>query len=308
MKSATDGDMKCGFLFQTISGVLIAFVISLAGCDRPKSQVGANQTSRVRDQAGKDVTIPVPPRAILSLCSSATDTLIRLGEKGRLAAIDEFSCVVPGAEDCPVFGKGGAISRERVVAGRIDLAFVWWFQDDAAHLLEDIGVPVVRLRTGRAGELSETIRLIGKCVNREEDAARLAQSLSDWAAKNAPTPASNRPRVYIELYGPLKTIGKDSYTNDVIEMAGGENIAAGKSGRVLFSVEGLVQADPDVVLVVGEAAALQAAIQRPEMARLRAVREGRAFAVPPAWLIPGAELPVAVVKFRAIIHTNTPKG
>lgn len=263
---------------------------------------------QIKDQTGRMVAIPERPQRIVSLCSTATDTMVRLGQSDRLCAVDEFNRSVPGIGATPCISKGSAISREQILALKVDLAFVWWFQDDAAHLLEDLAVPVVRIRTGHAGELSETIRLIGECVNCRDDAARLAQSLDEWVVKNAPTPTSNCPRVYIELYGPLKTIGKDSYTNDIIEMAGGRNIATGKSGRVLFSAEGLVQADPDIVLVVGESSALQAAIQRPEMSRLRAVHEKRAFAVPAAWLIPGAGLPVAAEKFRAIICSNIRKG
>ncbi len=288
------------------AGVLL--ILAGGGLYRHASVNHSRASSRqVKDQTARLVSIPERPQHIVSLCSTATDSLIRLGEAGRLCAVDEFNRNIPGLGAVPCISKGSALSREQVLALHADMAFVWWFQDDAAHLLEEMSVPVVRLRTGRATELSESISLVGQCVNREADSARLALSLKDWIAGNAPTSGGHRPRVYIELYGPLKTIGKDSYTNDVLEMAGAENIAAGQSGRVLFSVEGLTQADPDVVLVVGDASALEAAIQRPEMARLRAVRGQRAFAVPHAWLIPGAGFPVAVVRIRAILHTDASK-
>jgi len=259
---------------------------------------------KIKDQTARTVAIPERPQRILSLSSSATDTLVRLGQTHRLCAVDEYNRNVPGIGTAMCISKGSAISREQIQSLKVDMAFIWWFQDDAAHLLDDISVPVVRIRTGRAGELSETIRLVGECINFQNDADHMAQSLVEWVAKNAPTPATNCPRVYIEFYAPLKTIGKDSYTNDMIEMAGGQNIANAKQGRVLFSVEGLIAADPDIVMVVGDTSALQAAIQRPEMSNLRAVREKRAFAVSPSWLIPGAGLPVAVENFRAIISGN----
>ncbi len=284
--------------------VTVAVVFLPHGASKKHSPVSHRL---IKDQTSRVVAVPERPQRILSQCSTATDTLVRLGQLHRLCAVDEFNRSVPGIGSIPCISKGSAISREQIQALKVDLAFVWWFQDDTAHLLEDMSIPVIRIRTGRAGTLAETIRLIGECVNCGTEATRLAQSLNEWAAKNTSPPTNNCPRVYIELYGPLKTIGKDSYTNDVIEMAGGHNIAAGKSGRVLFSVEELVQADPDVILVVGEPSALQAVLQRPEMERLRAVRTKRAFAVPPAWLIPGAELPVAVMNFRAIIHTNNSK-
>ena len=61
----------------------------------------------------RTVRIPHRPTRILSLCTTATDTLVALGAADRLIAIDEFSRIVPGAERAAVVGKGGAISRKR---------------------------------------------------------------------------------------------------------------------------------------------------------------------------------------------------
>ena len=151
-------------------------------------------------------------------------------------------------------GKGSAVSREQAAALRVDLAFVWWYQDDVAAMLEDLAVPVVRIRSGRAAELPAMIRLIGDCVDCREAADRAAAQMESFLAKSPPRPAEHAPRVFLELYGPLKTVGRDTYTNDLLELAGARNVAGDAKGTVLFSAERLVQADPDVILVVGAAA------------------------------------------------------
>ncbi len=97
-----------------------------------------------------------PPRRILSLCTTATDVLLAVGARDQLAAIDEYSRVVPGATNIPVIAKGSALSREEVLARRMDLAFIWWYQDDAAKLLGELSVPVVRIRAGHVAELPGT--------------------------------------------------------------------------------------------------------------------------------------------------------
>ena len=77
--------------------------------------VSAAPGRELTDATGRRVTVPDEPRRMASLCTSATDTLLRLGLGDRLVAIDEYSRVVPGAEALPVMGKGSAISREQVI-------------------------------------------------------------------------------------------------------------------------------------------------------------------------------------------------
>ena len=71
---------------------------------------------------------------------------------------------------------------------RVDLAFVWWYQDDAAAMLEDLAVPVVRIRSGRAAELPAMIRLIGDCVDCRQAAERAAAQAESFLAKSPPQP------------------------------------------------------------------------------------------------------------------------
>ena len=243
-----------------------------------------------------------PPQRILSLCTTATDVLLAGGGRNQLAAIDEYSRVVPGTTNIPVIAKGSALSREEVLVRRVDLAFIWWYQDDAAKLLGELSVPVVRIRTGRAADLPATVRLIGQRVGRETVTDRLADELAAFlhSHTNAPT---NPPRVYLELYGACKTVGGDSYLNDLITLAGGTNIAAGVArSSVVFSPEQLIAAEPDVILFVNGFATADAISQRPGFAKLRAVRRRAVYGVERNCLVAGSRLPAAVEELHAVIH------
>ena len=174
-----------------ISALVLVGAVWLAvrAADVP-AKPAATPDREVVDTTGRTVRVPADPQRILSLCTSASDTLVALGETGRLAAIDEYGRVVPGVEKAVVIGKGSAISREQVLALRIDLAFVWWYQDDAAAMLDGLGVPVVRIRTGRAAEVPAMIRLVGDCLNRQTAAEPLARRWrSSW-----PRPPRTRPQ------------------------------------------------------------------------------------------------------------------
>jgi len=242
------------------------------------------------------------PRHVLSLCTTATDVMLAIGGHEQLAAIDEYSRVVPGAADIPVIAKGSELSREEVLARRVDLAFIWWYQDDAAKLLGELSVPVVRIRAGHAAELPATMRLIGQRVGREAVTDRLADDLVAFLHLHTSVP-TNPPRVYLELYGAFKTVGGDSYVNDLITLAGGTNIAAGVArSSVVFSPEQLIAAEPDVILFVNGFASPETIAQRPGFAKLRPVNRGAVYGIERDCLVAGSRLPASVEKLRALIH------
>jgi iron complex transport system substrate-binding protein len=255
----------------------------------------------IRDATGQVVQVPASPAHILSLCTSATDTVLRLGEGARLAGIDEYSRIVPGATNLAVLGRGSAVSREQVLARRIDFAFVWWFQDDVAQLLAELRVPAVRLRCGRAAEVPNTIRLVGECLAVTHAAEALAQGVAEKLARLR-SPHPHAPRVYFELYSPFKTSGRDSYLNDLIELAGGRNVAADATGPVLLSSERLLAADPQCVVLLSGFGTPEQFARRGGLEGLVAVKRRRVHVLDRYGLVAGAGLPDGVAALRRLLH------
>jgi len=272
-----------------------AVCLRLAWTDMPVAERPAFR--EVTDMTSRPVHVPVRPCHVLSLCTSATDTMIRLGAAERLAAIDEYGRIVPGTESVAMIGTGSAISREQVIAQGIDLAFVWWYQDDAAETLKELGVPVIRIRSGRAAELPAMIRLVGEALGEPRAADGLADEVSTFLTRARRNTDPCR-RVYLELYGPYKTVGRDTYVNDLLELAGGENVADETRGSVLLSAEKLIQADPEVILFVDEFTSAEAISARSGLAGCSAVQAGRVRPIRRYWLVAGAGLPQAVENLR----------
>lgn len=284
-----------------LAATLLLAVVTWFATRKGVSADSAVPLREVADMTGQRVRVPATPRRILSFCTTATDTIMGLGVSDSLAAIDEYGVVIPGCQKIPVVAKGSALSRESVTAMKIDLAFIWWYQDDAAALLQDLSIPVVRIRSGRASELPATIRLIGQCVNAEDAAGSLAAKVEAFLHSVPASRSARAPRVFLELNGPFKTMGSDTYTNDLLELAGLVNIAAEAKGAVLFSAERLTQADPDAILVVGSPGDFEAIKQRPGFTDLRAVQRGQVFFLDRYWLVAGPNLPQSVSHIRAAI-------
>ena len=297
---------RFGILLPVVLACLLGVVGSLWRALRGPLPAGGARPPMVKrmvtDMAGRQVRLPARPERILSICTSASDTVAALGETSRLAAIDSYSRVVPGLEQTPVVGKGGALSKEQILARKIDLAFIWWYQDEAAALLAELDVPVVRLRAVRAAELPGLVRLVGDCLVCPEKAALVARRLEAFLAAPPPVlPAVTPPTVYLELYGAYRTVGRDSYLNDLLELAGGRNVIRQVSGGLTVSPELMVQADPEVMVTVAgftDAAQLRA---RPGLAGVRAVAAGRVYAIERRWLVAGPALPEAVAMLRDVL-------
>ncbi|MGQ9651549.1 MAG: ABC transporter substrate-binding protein [Phycisphaerae bacterium] len=253
------------------------------------------QTRMIRDMTDRQVRVPVAPTRVLSLCTSATDTLIRLGQSQRVAAVDEYSRIVSGAQAIPTVGKGSAISREQLIAKGIDLAFIWWFQDDAAATLEQLSIPCVRISDVRLEQVNRLIECVAECMGCRAEAERLVNSLPAVASRPAPEPQTT---VYLEMYGPFKTVGQDCYVNDLLRQAGFRNIITDRKGGLLISAEQLILADPSVILFVSDFASAQAISARAGMHDLRADKDGRVHAIDRRWLVAGAGWPQAVEEIR----------
>jgi len=288
--------------------LLLGLTSSLMSC-RPNQEqaAGLPQTPGIQDMTSRMVYITKSPSNILSLCASATDTIIAMGERSRLTAIDEYGRVVPQTEGIPVIGRGSAISSEEVIARHIDLAFIWWYQDDVARQLAGLGVPVVRLRSGRASEVPGMIRLIGDCLTNREAADQIAKPVEAFLQVPLKTPISV-PRVYLELYAPFKTSGAETYANDLIEMAGGSNVAAGTTGNVLLSPELLIQSNPEIILFLNQPHASSTIEQRGGLDALLAIQSKRVYPINRYWLVAGSGMPQAVEQLRMILQSTNQTG
>jgi len=146
---------------------------------------------------------------------------------------------------------------------------------------------------------------VAECMNCPREAERLIATLNP---ATRPADALAQPRVYLEMYGPFKTVGGDCYINDLLEQAGLSNIVGERKGGLLLSREELIQADPDAVLFVSEFASAQSIATRTGLDGLRAVRKGRIHPIDRRWLVAGAGWPEAVDAIRAATKCDDPPG
>lgn len=204
------------------------------------------------DMAGREVTIPAEPQRIVSLAPHITEILYALGLEDRVVGVTQFCNYPPEAAEKPQVGGFSDVSIEKVVEQNPDLILV-----ASIHMaqvlpeLEKLGLPVLVMDAHDLPGVLDQIRLVGKITGQDEAAEALTaqmQARADAVAKAVE--GRPRPRVYWELDPTFWTAGPGSFVQDLIERAGGENIAADvEMAWVQLSAETIIARDPEVIFL-----------------------------------------------------------
>jgi iron complex transport system substrate-binding protein len=149
--------------------------------------------------------------------------------------------------------------------------------------LEDLGLTVYYLKNPLSlEEMYGNVQTVARMTGHTEEAAALVESLKARVAAvdEKIAPLSSRFSVFYELDAtdPAKpyTAGKGTFITQLIERAGGYNIAADLDGYPQLSLEQVVEADP-AFIILGDArygVTPESIAQRPGWENLTAVKNG----------------------------------
>lgn len=237
------------------------------------------------DDEGTTVEIPAEPQEIVSLTPAETEILFAIGVGERVVGkVEDFANFPPEAKDVPnvgAFGASGfAVDFEKIVDLETDLVIAGGnggTPQDAIDKLRSLGIPVLVLYAADVKGVLKDIELTGEAVGRPAEAAALAASMqAGFDQVAAATAGAATPRVFYEtgdqpaIYG----IADDSVYAQMIELAGGKPITTGSATNWEMSVEKLVAADPELI-ILGDSAygvTAEAVAKRPGWAGLTAVK------------------------------------
>lgn len=207
----------------------------------------------VTDETGRRVQVRPAPRRIVSLAPGITETLYALGLEGKIVGVTTF-CDWPAAAAAKTkIGGFTNPSIEKIVSLRPDLilATADGNRRETVRQLEKLGLPVyVTNPTNTCGVLN-SIRHIGSITGREKEAGLLVEKLQkklDGVA--ARTRGKKKPRVFFQLgMEPMVTAGRGTLIHEVIERAGGVNVAGNDIANYpRYSAEGIISASPDIIV------------------------------------------------------------
>jgi len=234
----------------------------------------------ITDDAGRTVTITKAPQRIVSLAPSNTEILFALGLGDRVVGVTEFCNYPPEATKKPKVGGFSKINIEKVVELQPDLVLAADLHiPEVLPNLEKLKLTVLVLNAPDLPGVLKGIRLVGKATGQERAAEMVTSQMQQRAdAVAQAVKGRKRPRVYWELDNTLWTAGPGSLIQDLIDRAGGENIAANaQKAWIQLTAEAIIAANPEVIVLAdhpfGESAKTVAA--RPGWSAISAVASKR---------------------------------
>ncbi|MBN2898955.1 MAG: ABC transporter substrate-binding protein [Clostridia bacterium] len=236
------------------------------------------------DSLGREVTIEKEPTHIISVAPNITETIFALGLGDRLIGRTDY-CSYP--EEASIVQSVGLLTDPNLeVIANLEPDLIvasTHFKQDVLDNLESLGYTVVVLYGESSFEgVYDTIDALGKILNAQEKSLAIQTAMqakvADVIEKVKDT---EKPSVYyVVAYGESGdyTATGETFIAQIIEMAGGDNVAKDGSGW-RFSHEKLVERDPEMI-ICSEAQEGKAGIMSSENYQLlTAVKEGRVFEI-----------------------------
>jgi len=207
----------------------------------------------VTDEIGRRVHLIETPQKIVSLAPGITETLYALGLENKIVGVTTFCDWPAAALAKPKIGGFTNPSIEKIVSLKPDLilATADGNRKETVQQLERLGLPVYVTNPTDTRSVLKSILHIGEITNREKDAGILVQNLQKKLDNiTAQIRRKKKPRVFFQLgLEPIVTAGRGTLINEIIERAGGVNVAGRDVANYpRYSAEGIIGAAPDIIV------------------------------------------------------------
>jgi iron complex transport system substrate-binding protein len=208
------------------------------------------------DREGGTVIIPENVETIVSAAPAITEILSGLGLSDKIIAADIYSADVAGIDPSICTLDFFNLNIEQLVSLDPDLIIISgmsvWGDEDPYALLRDMGATVIYIPTSNTIEgIKLDIEFIGQMTGEESRAAMLISDINTKVFEVREKVAGlSKPTVYFEMQSlpTLYSCGSGTLINELIEIAGGENIYADESGWLQNSEESVIAANPEFIL------------------------------------------------------------
>jgi iron complex transport system substrate-binding protein len=255
-----------------------------------------------------------PPQRIVSLSPNLTEIVFAMGLGDKVVGVSN-NCDWPAeAKEKPKMGTFWQPNTEAVIAARPDLVVCETFpqQKEVAETLKRAGLNVLSLRVESIEELYSAIAQIGVAADCNEVAEQLAASVKkDLDRIKSMFSSSEKVKVlWVIQTEPVRVAGVNTFINEIIEMAGGQNaIAPTVDQYPSIATEEIIRCGAEVIIQSAMGAEAIAGQQKTaeefwnKFPNLPAVKNKRIYVIDSdAVLRLGPRLPDGLISVARLLH------
>lgn len=280
--------------------------------EAPKSEETVYPLTIV-DDTGTELVFEKAPTAVVSIAPSETETIYAIGGGEIVVGVDSNSNYPEEATKLAQVGDY-VTNIEAVVALNPDLVIASSTMNaDAVTKLRELDIPVYAKDPKTYNEVIAKVEELGTILNRSAGAAEAAGHMRDTLEQvTAAVKDAEKKKVYLEM-SPGWTVGSGEFLNEMITLAGGENIAASQPGWFEVNVEEVITQNPQYIIYpdMGEEATsslVDGIKSRPGWMEIDAVKNGNMIAVANDPLVRvGPRLADSLLELAGSIHPELVK-
>ncbi|MCW4005016.1 MAG: ABC transporter substrate-binding protein [Candidatus Bathyarchaeota archaeon] len=223
----------------------------------PTGDTGA-PVATLTDNTGYVLNLTEYPERIVSLAPANTQILFAVGAGDNVVGVTDY-CNYP--YDFSAWVEAGNMSSignyfnpniEPIVDLNPDLVLASLGSIDVVDQLRDLGYNVLTLNPPDLNGVLDNVILVGQATNHENQATTLVNELQQRidTVETALQDTTTTPKVYIEIWSdPYTSAGKDTAINELIKLAGGQNIFENATNPYpQVSSEAIIEQNPDIII------------------------------------------------------------
>lgn len=256
--------MKKLFKNLTVALLAVAVMITFAACGNTGTkETAANNKKQAsvttypftaKDSKGKEVVIEKEPKRIISAAPSVTEIIYALGKGNELVGRTDYDDFPEQVKSVESIGSLTNPNVEKIIELKPDVVIAsTHFKDDVAKKLEGLGIKIIVLYNANDfNGAYDSINTLGEIVNAQDSAKNLVASMKKKVEETKEkVKGKETPKVYYVVgFGKNGdyTATADTFIAQMIEMAGGNNIAKDASGWK-YSLEKIIENNPEYIIV-----------------------------------------------------------
>ncbi len=250
-----------------------------------------------------------PPQRIVSLAPSVTETLFALGFGNRLVGVTTYCDYPVGARKLPKIGGFMSPSLEVIVAKRPDLVIGVSSATDPvkAREMQRLGLKMTLIPLASINDILTSIKSVARLLGNPESGEKLVRKITRQfdEVKKRIAPAPRRSTLLAVGVRPLVAVGGKNFIDELITLAGGENIA-GNAAQPWLNLpdEYVVAKAPQVIIEAGmESERSESAKHWADLKSIPAVKERRVYSYPSDKILrPGPRIGEGLEEIARLVH------
>jgi ABC-type Fe3+-hydroxamate transport system substrate-binding protein len=205
----------------------------------------------MRDILGREFRFVTPPRRVVSLVPSITETLFDIGAGESVVGATDW-CIFPPEQLAHVPRVGGTKNPnvDLIRELRPDLVYMNLEENLKKHgdLIGEFA-PVFVTEPKNVADVVDIIEMLGEIHGHEREAAQIAEEIERELALPRLPPLRFACAIW---KSPWMWCGGDTYVSALVESVGGKNVLRDEARYPAIEIAGIAERNPDIIFLPDE--------------------------------------------------------